>query len=191
MSIDELRLTMKDVLSKYRYLHVISTEEVSVDLAVIHGCDIEKARIAGILHDCAKYLSNTELIEECKKYKLPITKAEAESSQLLHAKVGAAHAEHLYNIKDKEILTAITYHTTGRPNISLLEKIIFTADYIEPKRKIMPKIDEIRRAAFDNLDYAIYIILENTIDYLKATNSVMDDKTEMTYEYYKGIIKAI
>lgn len=191
MFINELRLTMKDVLSKYRYLHVISTEEVSVDLAVIHRCDIKKARIAGILHDCAKYLSNIELIEECKKYKLPITEAEAKSSQLLHAKVGAAHAEYLYNIKDEEILTAITYHTTGRPNMSLLEKIIFTADYIEPKRKIMPRINEIRRAAYDNLDYAIYIILENTIDYLKATNSVMDDKTGMTYDYYKNIIKTI
>lgn len=191
MSIDDLRLTMKDILSKSRYLHVISTEEVSVDLALIHGCDMEKARIAAVLHDCAKYLSNGELIEECKKYNLPITEAEAKSSQLLHAKVGAAHAEHLYNIKDEEILTAITYHTTGRPSMTLLEKITFTADYIEPNRKTMPRIDEIRRAAFDNLDYAIYIILENTIDYLKATNSVMDDKTEMTYEYYKGINNAI
>lgn len=191
MSIDDLRLTMKDILSKSRYLHVISTEEVSVDLAFIHGCDIEKARIAGVLHDCAKYLTNAELIEECKKYSLPITEAEAKSSQLLHAKVGAAHAEHLYNIKDEEILTAITYHTTGRPNMTLLEKITFTADYIEPNRKVIPRIDEIRKAAFDNLDYAIYLILENTIDYLKFTNSVMDDKTEMTYEYYKGIIQAV
>lgn len=191
MSVEDLRGTMKDVLSKSRYLHVISTEEVSVDLALIHGCDVQKATIAGVLHDCAKYLSNAELIEECKKYNLPITEAEEKSSQLLHAKVGAAYAEHIYNITDKEILTAITYHTTGRPNMTLLEKITFTADYIEPNRKILPRIDEVRKAAYDNLDYAIYLILENTLDYLKVTNTVMDDKTEMTYEYYKGIIKTI
>ncbi|NLZ83599.1 MAG: HD domain-containing protein [Clostridiales bacterium] len=191
MSVEDLRGTMKDVLSKSRYLHVISTEEVSVDLALIHGCDVQKASIAGVLHDCAKYLSNAELIEECKKYNLPITEAEEKSSQLLHAKVGAAYAEHIYNITDKEILTAITYHTTGRPNMTLLEKITFTADYIEPNRKILPRIDEVRKAAYDNLDYAIYLILENTLDYLKVTNTVMDDKTEMTYEYYKGIIKTI
>lgn len=191
MSVEDLRGTMKDVLSKSRYLHVISTEEVSVDLALIHGYDVQKASIAGVLHDCAKYLSNAELIEECKKYNLPITEAEEKSSQLLHAKVGAAYAEHIYNITDKEILTAITYHTTGRPNMTLLEKITFTADYIEPNRKILPRIDEVRKAAYDNLDYAIYLILENTLDYLKVTNTVMDDKTEMTYEYYKGIIKTI
>lgn len=191
MSVEDLRATMKKVLSKSRYLHVISTEEVSVDLALIHGCDIQKASIAGVLHDCAKYLSNAELIEECKKYSLPITEAEEMSSQLLHAKVGAAYAEHIYNIRDKEILTAITYHTTGRPNMTLLEKITFTADYIEPNRKTLPRIDEVRKAAYDNLDYAIYLILENTLDYLKVTNSVMDDKTEMTYEFYKGIIKMI
>lgn len=191
MSVEDLRATMKKVLSKSRYLHVISTEEVSVDLALIHGCDIQKASIAGVLHDCAKYLSNAELIEECKKYSLPITEAEEMSSQLLHAKVGAAYAEHIYNIRDKEILTAITYHTTGRPNMTLLEKITFTADYIEPNRKTLPRIDEVRKAAYDNLDYAIYLILENTLDYLKVTNSIMDDKTEMTYEFYKGIIKTI
>lgn len=191
MSIEDLRATMKDVLSKSRYLHVISTEEVSVDLAIIHGCDARKASIAGILHDCAKYLSNEELIEECKKYNLPITEAEEKSSQLLHAKVGAVYAEHIYNITDKEILNAIIYHTTGRPNMTLLEKITFTADYIEPNRKILPRINEIRKAAYDNLDYAIYLILENTLDYLKVTNSVMDEKTEMTYEYYRGINKTI
>jgi len=185
IEIQQLRESMRMHLNKKRYCHSVGVEEVSYDLALIYGYDTEKAGIAGILHDCAKYLSEEELIEECKKYHLPISETEGKSAYLLHAKLGAYYANKNYEIQDADILDAITYHTTGRPNMSLLEKIIFTADYIEPNREPIPRIDDIRRAAYENLDFAVLMILENTLNYLKNTGVVIDTLTNETYEYYK------
>jgi predicted HD superfamily hydrolase involved in NAD metabolism len=188
MELEQLRESMKMVLKETRYQHVLGVEEVSIDLAVIHGCDQRKAAIAGILHDCAKYLTDEELLSECTKYKLPVTDGERKSVYLLHAKVGAACARDKYGIEDDDILNAITYHTTGRPGMSLLEKIVFTADYIEPNRKPLPRIEEIRKAAYDHLDFAVYLILENTLEYLNNVGTFIDTRTNETYAYYKNII---
>ena len=188
MKLEQLRESMKMVLKETRYQHVLGVEEVSVDLAVIHGCDPRKAAIAGILHDCAKSLSDEELLSECMKYNLPISEGERKSVYLLHAKVGAAYAKDKYGVEDDDILNAITYHTTGRQGMSLLEKIVFTADYIEPNRKPLPRIEEIRKAAYDYLDLAVYLILENTLDYLKSIGAFIDTRTNETYAYYKNII---
>ena len=189
MEVEQLRESMKQILKSSRYQHILGVEEVSVDLAVIYGDDSQKASIAGILHDCAKPLTDEELLAECKKYKIPISEYEAKSIYLLHAKVGAVYARKKFGIQDEDILNAITYHTTGRPNMSLLEKIVFTADYIEPNRKLLPRIEEIRSAAYDNhIDLAIFMILENTLNYLKSIDAVIDNRTNETYEYYKQII---
>lgn len=185
MDIELLRDSMKKILKQPRYLHSIGVEEVACDLAVIHGYDEEKAGIAGILHDCAKNLSDDELLQCCEKYQLEITEIEARCPFLLHGKVGAAFARELYGITDQEILSSILYHTTGRPNMSLLEKIIFTADYIEPYRKPLPRIDKIRATAYSELDLAVLMILENTLGYLEQSKADIDTMTVDTYEYYK------
>ena len=122
MQLEQIRVSMKMLLRESRYLHSIGVEEVSCDLALIHGYDMEKAKVAGILHDCAKYMADQELLEECKKYQLPVSEIEMRCPFLLHAKVGSLHAQIKYGIKDEEILSAITYHTTGRPAMTLLEK---------------------------------------------------------------------
>lgn len=188
MELEQLRGSMKEILKESRYIHSLGVEEVACDLAVIYGEDPLKASIAGILHDCAKSLSDEELLEECRKHQLPVTEFEAESVHLLHAKVGASFARSKYGIEDEEILNSIIYHTTGRPAMTLLEKIIFTADYIEPNRKPLPKMAEIRRIAYEDLDRAIYMILESTLNYLKTTDTFIDTRTVETYEYYKNII---
>ncbi|MBH1940971.1 bis(5'-nucleosyl)-tetraphosphatase (symmetrical) YqeK [Mobilitalea sibirica] len=186
MKLDLLRDRMNMILKDSRYLHCLGVEEVSCDLAVIYGCDLEKACIAGLVHDCAKNINDDNLLEECRAYNIPVSEIEMKSPHLLHAKVGAYHAKVQYEIEDDDILNAITYHTTGRPGMSLLEKIIFTADYIEPYREELPRIYEIRKAAYDNkLDQAIVMILENTLDYLQNTGAVIDTLTKDTYEYYK------
>jgi predicted HD superfamily hydrolase involved in NAD metabolism len=161
-------------------------EEVACDLAVIYGYDAEKAGVAGILHDCAKNLSDEELLQYCEKYQLEVTEIEARCPFLLHGKVGAAFAKDLYEITDPEIISSIVYHTTGRPNMSLLEKIIFTADYIEPYRKPIPRIDEIRKMAYSELDLAVLMILENTLGYLEQSKADIDTMTVDTYKYYKA-----
>ena len=105
---------------------------------------------------------------------------------LLHAKVGAVYAKDKYGVEDEDILNAITYHTTGRPAMSLLEKIVFIADYIEPYRDPLLNLDEIRKIAYENLDQAIVMISENTLDYLKDIGVAIDTMTNETYEYYKS-----
>jgi predicted HD superfamily hydrolase involved in NAD metabolism len=185
MELEQIRDTVKTQLKPSRFLHSIGVEDVACDLALLNGYDIEKASIAGILHDCAKNLSDEELLTACEIYHLPVTEIERKCIFLLHAKVGAALAKTKYGIEDEEILNAITYHTTGRPAMTLLEKIIFTADYIEPYRKPLPRIEEIRKAAYNDLDLAVFMVLENMLNYLRGSGSEFDTLTEETYHYYK------
>jgi predicted HD superfamily hydrolase involved in NAD metabolism len=185
MNLELLRDRIKETLKQPRYLHSIGVEEVACDLAVIYGYDTKKASIAGILHDCARNLSDIELLQYCEKFQLEVTEIEARCPFLLHGKVGASYAREQFGIEDPEIISSIVYHTTGRPNMSLLEKIIFTADYIEPYRKPLPRIDVIRAMAYSELDQAVLMILENTLGYLEQTNADIDTMTVDTYKYYK------
>lgn len=187
MDPEQIRENLKLHLKQSRFLHSIGVQEVSHDLALIYGCDTKKAITAGILHDCAKNLTDEELLQACKKYHLPITAIEEKCVFLLHAKVGAALAKDRYDISDEEILNAITYHTTGRPGMTLLEKIVFTADYIEPYRRPLPRINEIREVAYRDLDLAVYMILENILNYLNGSD--IDALTVETYDYYKKLLQ--
>ena len=187
MERQQLMDSIKHLMEEPRFKHTLGVEDVACDLALIHGCDINKACIAGILHDCAKGLSDEELIRECNRYDLPITDAERQKKLLLHAKVGAAYAEDKFGITDEDILNAIRYHTTGRAGMTLLEKIIFIADYIEPNREPLPRIDRIRWEAYNHLDTAVTMISENMLLYLRDIGSVIDIRTIETYEYYKDL----
>lgn len=188
MELDEIRKDLKRVLSEKRYLHSIGVEEVACDMALLYGFDMEKARIAGILHDCAKYLTNQQLLEECDKFQIPVKDIERKCPFLLHAKVGAIYARIKYGIEDDQIISAINYHTTGRPAMSLLEKIIFTADYIEPYRKRLPRIEEIRKMAYTDIDMAVEMVTENVLKYLKESGGDIDTLTLETYYYYRDKI---
>lgn len=188
MELDEIRNSLKEVLSNKRYLHSVGVEEVACDMALLHGYDMEKAKFAGILHDCAKYLSDEQLLEECIKYRLPVTDIERKCPSLLHAKVGAVYARVKYDIQDEQIISAIHYHTTGRPAMSLLEKIIYTADYIEPYREALPRIMEIRKMAYTDIDRAVEMVAENVMDHLQKSGGDFDALTMETYHYYRDIV---
>ncbi len=189
MDLDMIRENIKMLLKEARYQHSLGVEEVACDLALIHGYNMEKASVAGILHDCAKNMTDQQLVMECEKNHIPISDIERKCGFLLHGKVGAILANEMFGIEDKEILDAITYHTTGRPGMTLLEKIIFTADYIEPYRRPLPRINEIRENAYSNLDLAIYMILENTLYYLVDSGTSIDHTTIETYKYYGSVIQ--
>ncbi len=183
--INEIKKCLKDKLSKKRYEHTIGVMYTAAAMAMCYGEDINKALIAGLLHDCAKHLSDNQKMAACKKYHLNITPLENDNKELLHAKIGAAFAKDLYGVKDKEILGAIKWHTTGRPDMTRLEEIIFIADYIEPNRKELPGMMEIRRLAFYNLTDCIVQIMENTLKYLEGKKSLIDPSSHDTYMYYK------
>lgn len=185
-----LQQAMSKVQTEKRFYHTLGVQTTSFTMALKHGEDEEKALIAGLLHDSAKCLTNEVLLSECCQYGIPISKAEEKSPYLLHGKLGAYYAEFKYGIRDKEIQSAISYHTTGKPEMTLLEKIVFTADYIEPSRSSerIPNLHEIRVLAYDNLDQAVYRILENTLNYLNKVQLEIDSTTVLAYEYYKSII---
>lgn len=182
----EMREKLKERLTDKRYEHSLGVEYTAAALAMAHGMDSEQAAVAGLLHDCAKCYSAEEKIAKCEKYGLPISDHERKNPELLHAKLGAAIAKDKFKIRDHEILSAITWHTTGCPNMSDLDKIIYIADFIEPNRKELPEMEEIRREAFQDLDKCLIHILSNILDYLNRKGSKIDPITEETYEFYVG-----
>lgn len=182
-----LRKEIRKVQDSKRYEHTLGVEYTAAALAMRYGSNLENAQIAGLLHDCAKCISDDEKLSICKKHKIQVTESEQKAPFLLHAKVGAYLAKHKYGVEDQDILNAITYHTTGRENMSLLEKIVFVADYIEPGRKHAPNLAEIRFLAFQDLDNALIRILEDTLNYLGTSEGEVDPVTEMTYKYYSNL----
>lgn len=183
----KMREHLENKLTKKRYEHSIGVSYTATALAMVHGVDTEKAAIAGLLHDCAKCYSPEEKLKRCKKHRLSINKYEKKNPELLHAKLSAHYAREKYGVCDEEILSAITWHTTGKADMSVLDKIIYIADYIEPNRKKLPQMDEIRREAFMDLDVCLVHILKNTIQYLMVRDpESIDSITLETYEFYVG-----
>ncbi len=173
-----------------RYLHTLGVAFTATSMAMVHGADIEKAETAGLLHDCAKCLGDKESIRLCEKEHIEVTQMERRNPSLLHAKAGVAVAREEYGITDEEILGAIRWHTTGKPGMTKLEKIIFIADYIEPGRCEAPGLPGIRRLAFQDLDACMLQILSDTLQYLKETGKEIDSATEETRAYYAELIKS-
>ena len=154
-----------------------------------YECDLDKALLAGLMHDCAKCMPNAKKLKVAEKHGLEITEIEQKNPFMLHAKVGALLAEKKYDIEDQEVLSAIRWHTTGKPDMTLLEKIVYVADYIEPKRDKAPNLKEVRKMAFVDLDQALLKILEDTLNYLGDSPDVVDMMTKATYDFYKNQIQ--
>lgn len=180
----KIRKSMEKNLDSKRYEHTLGVEYTAAALAMRYDENIKSARIAGLLHDCAKCMSDEKRLSICEKHNISINAVERRNPFLLHAKVGSFLAMDDYGVKDTDIINAILNHTTGRPGMSTLEKIIFIADYIEPGRKQAPNLAEIRKLAFIDLDKALLRVLEDTLTYLKEGGGEMDPMTRKTYDYY-------
>ena len=187
MDIFEIEKHLSKKLSNHRYIHTMGVKYTCICLAMKYGCDLNKAELAGLLHDCAKNYSAEKLVKTCKKNRIEMTDIEKKSPYLLHGKVGALLAEKKYGVEDEDILNAIRFHTTGRPNMTLLEKIVFAADYIEPGRNHAQNLTELRRLCFEKLEEAVYRILKQTLDYLREKKSNIDNHTVETYDFYKNL----
>ena len=174
-------------LKPSRFEHSLGVADTAVRLAEHYGADAGKARLAGLLHDCAKNMSDSELIGYCHERNIGIEECELRAPQLLHAKAGACRARELFGIEDEEILQAVRYHTTGKADMSFLEKVIFIADYIEPGRYKAKNLDTIRHTAFIDLDECVYMIMKDTLEYLENTAETIDKQTETGYKYYKEL----
>lgn len=166
LPLEQLRPVALSCLNHRRIPHVLGTEQEAVRLAVRYGADVEKARRAALLHDCTKRLSKKEHLELCRQYGIPLDDVERKAGSLLHAKTGAEEARRVFGVDD-EIYGAIRYHTTGRAHMTLLEKIIYLADYIEPSRDF-PGVEKLRKACYEDLDKGLLKGLEMTIGKLEA-----------------------
>ena len=180
-----LQKKMKEALSEDRYEHTIGVMYTAESLAMRYGVDMTKAAVAGLLHDCAKCIPNAQKLKMCKKNDIEITDMEEKNPSLLHAKLGAYLAEDVYGVTDPEILNAIRWHTTGKPDMSMMDIIIYMADYIEPNRDKAPNLRAIRKLCFENIEEALYQVLEGTLDYLANCPDMIDPMTKVSYDFYK------
>lgn len=175
---------IKHEMDDGRYQHTLGVMYTCAALAMRYEYDIQKAELAGLLHDCAKCIPNGKKLKLCEKHNIQISETERRNPFLLHAKLGAFLAMDRYGVEDKEIISAILNHTTGKPNMSLLDKIVYVADYIEPRRSKAENLEEIRKLAFLDLDQALYQILSDTLKYLDKGSGEIDNMTMKAYEYY-------
>lgn len=181
----KVRKQLSKALDNKRYEHTQGVAYTAAALAMRYGEDVEKAELAGLLHDCAKCMNNEKKLHICKKNNIAISEAEQRNPFLLHAKVGGHLAKTKYKVDDEDVINAVIYHTTGRPGMSLLEKIVYIADYIEPGRDHVSNLDEVRNLCFQDLDDALLQILGDILVHLKESKKEIDPMTQMTYEFYK------
>lgn len=189
MNNEEIIKVLDKTLKNKRFIHSIGVAYTAANLAMCYSYDVNKAFRAGLLHDCGKYMSDEDSYKFCIKNNIPVSEAENAARALLHAKIGEYLATAKYEENDIEILSAIRWHTTGRINMSLYEKIIFVADYIEPNRTHDSDLPFIRELAYKDLDKCIVKIYENTINYINGSNKKMDPVTLEAFDYYKKITK--
>lgn len=174
-------------MDKKRYQHTLGVAATASCMAMRFQKDPYQAYLAGLLHDNAKCISNDKKLSVCAKNKLSVNAAEEKNPDLLHAKVGSFLAKDKYKISDEQILSAILWHTTGKPEMTVLEQIIYIADYIEPLRKPQKNMEVVRRLAFEDLDRCMLEILSGTIQYLQDKQAAIDEITMKTYQYYAGL----
>ena len=176
LELPELRACSYSMIRHKRVAHVMGVEEEAVKLAKFWGADPELARHAAILHDCTKYLDLDAQLKLCRKYGIPLDDLERQAVKLLHAKTGACIARYVFGEPD-EVYEAILWHTTGKADMTLLDKVLYMADYIEPNRDF-EGVDRLRELAYTDLDRAMLLGVDATIremeerGYLIHTNTL-------------------
>ena len=180
----ELRACSYSMIRAKRIAHVQGTEEEAVRLARRWGADQEKARRAAILHDCTKYWEKDEQLAMCRAHGIPLDDLEQQAVKLLHAKTGACVARTVYGVSD-DVYEAIFWHTTGKANMSLLEKILYIADYMEPNRDF-PGVERLRELAYRDLDQAVLAGNEMSIQEMKERGLPVHPNTVQSRDWLRS-----
>ena len=184
LPLSQLRPVALSYLKHRRIPHVLGTEQEAIRLAERYGADVEKARVAALLHDCTKKLDMPAQLALCEKYGIVLDELEQKALKLLHSKTGAAIAKDVFGVDD-EIYSAIWYHTTGHAGMTKLEKIIYLADYIEPSRDF-PGVDTLRKVCYEDLDKGLLLGLEMTIEEMTAMGNPVHRATVEARDWLKG-----
>ncbi len=189
MTVWGMKRRLRRALNQKRYRHSIGVEKEAVKLARIYGADIRKARIAGLLHDCAKGFKDAGAIEAAKEYALKPDDYQMQAPKLLHAPLGAKVAALEYGVNDPEILSAIQFHTTGKENMTLLEKIIYIADMVEAGRDF-PGVEALREMAETDLDSALTASIRQCVEHVKSKGSVLHPDSLKALSYMEQTCSA-
>ena len=184
LSLDELRCAALSMLRRKRTPHVLGAEETAAQLALRWGEDEDTARRAALLHDCTKKWSGEQHRALFRQYHVALDPEEWAEEKLYHAISGAAVARHIFGVSPG-IESAIRWHTTGKADMTTLEKIIYLADYIEPTRDFCD-LTELRALAFRDLDAAMLLGLEMSIQSLEQRGVVVNSYSVRAREYLKG-----
>ena len=174
---------LNTMLKPKRLEHSINVAKCAIKLSEIYGYDKEKAYLAGLVHDCAKYFTKEQIDSYVEKYNIELDPLEVDNIALSHSIIGSFAIQDVFNIQDMDIINAVRYHTTGRENMSTLEKIIFLADYIEPKRDF-PQAKQAREIAKVNLDKAMFYVLDENIKNLIELKNYIALDTIKARNYY-------
>ena len=181
LTVDELRPIAMSYLKPKRMPHVLGTEQEAVRLVRRYGGDETQARIAALLHDCTKKLDMAQQLALCEKYGIMLDELEQKALKLLHSKTGAAIARDVFGVEDA-VYDAILYHTTGKPDMTRLEKIIYLADYIEPTRDF-PGVDVLRKTVYEDLDKGLLMGLTMTIQEMEEMGNPVHHLTRDARDY--------
>ena len=184
LSLEDLRCAAISMLRRRRAPHVLGTEEEAARLALRWGADEQSARRAALLHDCTKKCGREQHLAICRQYGIRLDGEEQREEKLLHALTGAAVAEHVFGLTAEEV-SAVRWHTTGRADMTTLEKILYLADYIEPTRDFCD-LREIRALAYEDLDRAVLLGLEMSIRELEARGAKVHADSVYARDYLKG-----
>lgn len=181
VSKEEMITYVKNKIGEKRFKHSLNTAKEAVSLAKRYNADEDKAYIAGLLHDVAKGLPKQELEAAASENNIEIDKYEKLNPELIHGKIGAAMVKRDLGINDEEILSAIKWHTTGYKNMTLLEKIIYLADIIEPGRNFK-ETDELRAIAYKDIDDAMIFGLRHVMKFVKSKELTLHPNSLEAYE---------
>lgn len=180
----DIKNEVKARIGEKRFAHTLRVEEEAASLAKRWGADVEKARTAGFFHDCMKIRDRKKLFQKARELGLELTEEYRMSPKVVHGPLGALAAKEYYGIEDPEILNAIARHTMGAPNMTLLDKIIFLADYIEPGRDF-PGVEEARKLAYEDLDQGVLFALEETLRHLLDEGEIIAETTVKARNYLR------
>lgn len=181
VSKEEMITYVKNKIGEKRFKHSLNTAKEAVSLAKRYNADEDKAYIAGLLHDVAKGLPKQELEAAASENNIEIDKYEKLNPELIHGKIGAAMVKRDLGINDEEILSAIKWHTTGYKNMTLLEKIIYLADIIEPGRNFK-ETDKLRAIAYKDIDDAMIFGLRHVMKFVKSKELTLHPNSLEAYE---------
>ena len=176
----EIEKYLKSKLPPKRYTHVLSVRELALDLAEKHGADLRKVNLAALLHDCAKWMKNSEQYEAAASHGIQLDEVERHNPSLLHALIGVEFAVSRFDVEDPEVLNAIRIHTTGSGKMTLIDKILYVADFAEPKRD-HAEADAVRALAYQNLNKAVFEVSRYKIEHLLAKGVLIHPYTIDAY----------